>query len=202
MNAMRAVFLDLETTGLDPKIHVVIDAAFKIVDINSGRILDQYQAVIKQDDASWKRHDPVSLQINGYTWELIQTGKDPAVVTQEIIEIFKHHEIVRGNSIFICQNPAFDRIFLSQLVPIHEQEKLLWPYHWLDLASMYWALTVKRHVEEQRSLPETMTLSKNEIAKCYHLPPEEHPHLAINGVDHLMDCYQAVLGVKFHSTAD
>jgi len=199
---MRAVFLDLETTGLDPKSHCVIDIAFKIVDINTDQTLAQYQTVVKQDENAWSSHDPVSLQINGYTWELVQTGKVPSLVEQETIKIFDEFEIVRGKSIFICQNPAFDRIFLSQLISIAKQEKLLWPYHWLDLASMYWALTVKEHVKKHLPLPESMTLSKNEIAKNYNLPPEAHPHLAMNGVDHLIACYEAVLGVHFHAIDD
>lgn len=196
---MRAVFLDLETTGLDPKVHCVIDLAFKIVDINSCQTLAEYQSVVKQNEEAWNRHDPVSLKINGYTWEKVQTGKDPSLVEHEIIDIFNKYEIVRGKSLFICQNPAFDRIFLTQIVSIPKQEQLLWPYHWLDLASMHWALLVKKYAELRLPLPESMTLSKNEIAKYYNLPPEEHPHLAINGVDHLMECYQAVLGVRFHA---
>ncbi len=196
---MRAVFLDLETTGLDPKSHCVIDIAFKIIDISSGQTLAQYQSIVKQNEKAWSTHDPISLQINGYTWELVQTGKDSALVEQEVIDLFKTHEIVRGKSIFICQNPAFDRIFLSQLIPIAKQEQLLWPYHWLDLASMYWALMVKKYSEHNLPFPEAMSLSKNEIAKYYNLSSEAHPHLAINGVDHLIECYQAVLGVKFES---
>lgn len=196
---MRAVFLDLETTGLDPKSHCVIDIAFKIVDISSGQTLAQYQSIVKQNEKAWSTHDPMSLQINGYTWELVQTGKDPSLIEQEVIDLFKAHEIVRGKSIFICQNPAFDRIFLSHLIPIVKQEQLLWPYHWLDLASMYWALMVKKYAELHIPFPEAISLSKNEIAKYYNLPPEAHPHLAINGVDHLIECYQAVLNVKFES---
>lgn len=192
---MLAVFLDIETTGLDPAKHCVVDIAFKVIHLNRGEIIDTYQSIVKQPEKKWKDHDPKSLEINGYTWEIVCTGKDPKTVSEEIIAIFDKHNIRRGNSFFICQNPAFDRVFLTQLIDIPTQEQLLWPYHWLDLASMYWALLVERTRKADKEFPEEMSLSKNEIAHEYGLPPEEHPHRALNGVNHLMECYEAVLGV-------
>lgn len=193
---MLAVFLDLETTGLDPSRHCVIDVAFKVADLHEGEIIDSYQCIVKQPEERWKLHDPKSLEINGYTWEQVCTGKDQDLVSKEIIAIFDKHNIRRGNSVFICQNPAFDRVFLTQLIPIPVQEKLLWPYHWLDLASMHWALLVEHAARNNGTFPKEMTLSKNEIAKQFGLPPETHPHRAMNGVEHLMECYEAVLGVQ------
>ena len=42
-------------------------------------------------------------------------------------------------------------------------------------------------------MKDTVNLSKNTIARHYGMPPEEMPHCAINGVNHLIDCYSAVL---------
>jgi oligoribonuclease len=194
---MRSIFLDSETTGLDPQKHRVIDIAFKIIDVSTGELIASYQSIVKQPYEDWEKHDPISVQINGYTWEKIVTGKTPEVVSQEIIKIFTEAGIQRGKAFFICQNPAFDRGFFTQLIDVYTQEKLNWPYHWLDLASMYWALLVQKHHQGNIRLPETMNLSKNEIAKACNLPPEVEPHLAINGVDHLIQCYSAVLGEHF-----
>ncbi len=194
---MLAIFLDIETTGLDPQVHRTIDLAFKIVDFNSYEIIESYQSVVKQPYDEWQNHDPVSLQINGYTWDIVSLGKDPRVVSQEIIDIFNKYKIIRGNSVFICQNPAFDRVFLTQLIPIPKQEELRWPYHWLDLASMYWALLLEQCNKKNKPFPSNMTLSKNEIAERFGIPPESSPHRAMNGVDHLMTCYEKVLNVKF-----
>lgn len=194
---MLVIFLDIETTGLDPVRNHVIDIAFKIVDHTTGELKATYQSIIKLTEEQWATHDPHSLEINGYTWETVSEGKEAAVAAEEIIGLFHEHGIVRGKAAFLCQNPAFDRVFFSQLISILHQEKMRWPYHWLDLASMYWALTVRKSVDKHEMFPESMILSKNEIAKQWNLPPEPHPHRAINGVNHLIACYQAVLGVSF-----
>lgn len=194
---MYAIFLDIETTGLDPRTNHAIDIAFQVIDHNSGKRVATYKSIIKQPKEAWNQRDPKSIEINGYTWEEVQTGKDPDVVKEEIVEIFEQFDLVRGKAVFICQNPAFDRMFLSQLIPLTIQEKLKWPYHWLDLASMYWALLLEKSHNKGTGFPTQVTLSKNEIAKIYGIPPEEHPHRAINGVNHLIACYQKVLGVHF-----
>lgn len=63
---------------------------------------------------------------------------------------------------------------------------------------MYWALLVGKLARENRPFPETLNLSKNEIARLYHLPPETTPHRAMNGVEHLLLCYKTTLGCYPH----
>jgi hypothetical protein len=60
------------------------------------------------------------------------------------------------------------------------------PYHWLDLASMYF---VQRLVFEQKKQEFSLKLSKNAIAKALSLPIESIPHRAMNGARHLLLCY-------------
>lgn len=194
---MFGIFLDIETTGLDPYKHRAIDIAFIIVDLLTGELKNKFTSLIKHPEDVWNNRDLNSMEINGYSWEQIASGKDPAEVGKEMMKIFTDEGIVRGKAVFICQNPAFDRSFFNQLVDVYTQESLNWPYHWLDLASMYWALTVQKSIEENRPLGQTLNLSKNEIAKKYQLPPEATPHHALNGVIHLIKCYSAVLKVDF-----
>lgn len=194
---MKGIFLDLETTGLDPTQHCPIDIACKVVQLATGEILDQYQTLIRPSQEDWGRRDPSSLAINGYEWEQVSLGKEPFAVAQEIIGLFSRLEIVRGKAVFICQNPAFDRGFFIQLVPVYTQEKLNWPYHWLDLASMYWAIIVKQAQKQGMALDEQTCFSKNSIASHFNLLPELPPHHAMGGVDHLIRCYQAVLDLHW-----
>jgi len=116
------------------------------------------------------------------------------MVAEGIKASFSRNGIKRGNAVFICQNPSFDRIFFSQLIDADVQEKLLWPYHWLDLASMYWADCITKAKSGQSLLPWETGFSKDKIARALRLPPEEKPHRAMNGVDHLLLCYEAVVG--------
>jgi len=190
---MIAVFLDIETTGLDFRLHVPIDFALQGMNLRSNETLGVYQTVIKQSKEAWSHRDPISMEVNGYLWEQVQEGKEVAQVRKEVIDLLSGWGVKRGNAVFICQNPAFDRSFFSQIVPIYIQERLNWPYHWLDLASMYWTVYFKKLKDEGLSVPEWMSLSKNSIANAFQLAPEENPHKAINGVKHLIRCYGSVM---------
>lgn len=191
---MLAVFLDSETTGLDPLVHRLVEIAFKVVDLCSGEQKSCYHAIVCQSMADWEARDEASIAINGFTWERVQSGRTISEVRQEIIAHFRMHQIMRGCAVYICQNPSFDRTFFSQIVDVLTQEQEQWPYHWLDLASMYWALHVKACQMHHLPLPEKMNLSKNAIARQLNLPEEPLPHSALNGVDHLVACYRAVVG--------
>ncbi|MCB1114051.1 MAG: 3'-5' exonuclease [Chlamydiia bacterium] len=192
---MKAIFLDIETTGLDAGRHRPIDIAFKIIDVSKGELVGSYESVVNIGKEAWNRRDLGSVQINGYTWEEVSSGKSPEKVAEEIIEIFQKAGVQRLKSVFVCQNPAFDRGFFTQLIDIYKQENFNWPYHWLDFASMYWALLAKENSKNHKPFPEEINLSKNEIAKRNGLKIEQEPHKAMHGVDHLIECYKTVVGM-------
>jgi oligoribonuclease len=194
---MRAIFLDIETTGLYASRHRPIDIAFKIVDVTAGYHITSYQSIIKPTEEAWERRDPISIEINGFTWEQVCLGREPFLVGKEIIQLFTDLKIERGKAVYICQNPAFDRGFFNQLIEVYTQEGLNWPYHWLDLASMYWAVVVEQSKKSNNPFPEQLSVSKNEIGKQFNLPPELKPHRSMKGVDHLILCYEALFGIKF-----
>lgn len=186
---MLIIFLDTETSGLDPSKHRTLEIAFKIMDASSGRVLQGYDSIVRQTADVWAEADPESLKINGFTWEEQLTGKSEKTIASEIIEDLNLAGIGQNPAVFLCQNPSFDRVFFTQLIHQSLQEEYKWPYHWLDLASMYW---VARWFENPASTKELIEkdLSKNQIANYYGLPPEELPHRAMQGVDHLMACYK------------
>jgi oligoribonuclease len=190
------IFLDTETNGLNAFKHRVLEIAFKIVDLKSGEIKESYHTIIQQPENVWESSDPASLKVNGFTHEKLLLGKKADIAAAEITNILQRNQIRRGEAVFICQNPSFDRIFFSQLVDPDIQESLKWPYHWLDLASMYWAESIRRGKENPRLYPWVTGLSKDKIAAVYHLPNEAQPHQAMNGVDHLLLCYEKVIGFK------
>lgn len=191
---MLGIFLDSEANGLNPHKHKLIEIAFKILDVKTGKLKETFQSIVKIPLEEWKKSDPSSLKVNGFTWEEILQGKDAATLAQEIMALFKKWNIQRGSALFICQNPSFDRAFFSQIIDPDIQEKLGWPYHWLDLASMYWAETIKKGSDGQVAYPWETGVSKDRISEVYKLPPEEKPHRALNGVNHLLLCYQSIVG--------
>lgn len=188
---MYLIFLDTETTGLNPEKHRIIEIAYKVIDSVSKRIVVSYDAVVAQPLEVWSAADPESLKINGFCWEQTLQGKTEQVIASEIENDLNRLELGQKEGIFICQNPSFDRSFFIQLINADVQEHFGWPYHWLDLASMYWAVC---HTHSGPSLTKESDLSKNSIAGNYGIPPEGYPHRAMNGVKHLILCYEAIFG--------
>ncbi|QVL56748.1 MAG: 3'-5' exonuclease [Simkaniaceae bacterium] len=187
---MLGIFLDSETNGLNVRKHRIIELAYKIVDMESGEVMEAFDSPLFIPFEEWKKSDPLSLEINGFSWHDLKDGMEPQKVSDQVKLSFKQCNIQRGKAVFICQNPSFDRAFFSQLIDTDIQEQLNWPYHWLDLASMYWSKCIR----EGKSLPWDTGVSKNKIAAAMGLPPEVDPHKAMNGVDHLILCYEAVVG--------
>jgi DNA polymerase-3 subunit epsilon/oligoribonuclease len=190
------IFLDTETNGLNPFVHRVLEIAFKIVDLTTGTVVDTYGATVKQSHEEWKRSDPASLKVNGFSYDMVKLGTPPDQVATDITNMMQKNRIHRESAVFVCQNPSFDRIFFSQLVSPDIQEQFRWPYYWLDFASMYWAEAMRRGKSADDKLPWKTGFSKDKIASIYNLPPEASPHRAMNGVDHLLLCYSHVIGFK------
>ncbi|MCH1429680.1 MAG: 3'-5' exonuclease [Chlamydiales bacterium] len=190
---MKGIFLDLETNGLDPRQHTPIELAFIIRHLKTGEILEEYETLILPTEKQWELSDPESLKVNGFKLELLERAPSLGQVEKEVCDIFSKHKIARGKAFFICQNPSFDRAFFAQIVPVYKQEKFYWPYHWLDLASMYWGQTAKGYLANPGKEP-LINLSKNFIAQKLGIPPEVSPHKALNGVKHLLSCYEKIIG--------
>lgn len=191
---VSGIFIDIETTGLDPTRHRTLEVACQLIDLTNGQQRGAYHRVVKQPIEVWERSDRVSLSVNGFQWEDLAVGLEESEVADEIIALFKQLQVARGKAFFIAQNPTFDRAYFSQLVPVYRQEQLNFPYHWLDFASMYWALRVQQLRANPALLQDETSLSKDTIAKEYGLPPEPQPHRAMNGVEHLVQCYSRVVG--------
>ncbi|MDP1836649.1 MAG: 3'-5' exonuclease [Chlamydiales bacterium] len=195
---MLGIFLDVESTGLDSTKHRVIEIAFQIYHLPTGskRAVGHYR--VRQPKEVWDKSDPISLEVNGFTWDEVCEGESEQVVAESIKTLFCQLGVERGHAVFICQNPAFDKAFFAQLIDIYVQEKLNWPYHWLDFASMYWTLKTRKILQEGHEWPETFSLSKDSIAEEYQIPKEARPHRAMNGVEHLINCYRHVVGMGDH----
>lgn len=187
---MLLIFLDTETTGLDPLAHRMIEIAFQIIDSSTNKTLITYETIVQQPQEVIDNADPQSLMVNGFDQELILQGKPEPTVAEEIRQIFDSVQLSKKGGVFICQNPSFDRPFFGQLISVKEAQEKKWPYHWLDLASMYWTT----HFTE---ISQESEISKNSIANALGIEKEKEPHRAINGVTHLLACYQ-----KLHQSAE
>ena len=188
---MLGVFLDTETSGLDPFVHVPLELAFVIVDLVSGQELCAFETLFQVSEEAWAARDQTSVSVNGLTFEDVSKGILPSQAMPEIETLFSDYQINNDRAFFICQNPSFDRPFFSKIIPSYRQEMLRFPYHWLDLASMFWAI---QGVKKQKREPFYIRVSKDTIAKALGLAPEATPHRAMNGVRHLLACYKHLVG--------
>ena len=188
---MRGVFLDLETNGLDPFQHSVLEIALSIVDMRSLRSFYTYSTFVRTSEKQFiLASDPQALSVNQILLSDVIEAKEIDDIKDDLVEIFLSYEIEKQNAIFICQNPSFDRMFFDSLFPVELQKDLNLPYHWLDLASMYWMkIAHPRMIEHGKA----SSLSKDNIAIFLGLKPEEKPHRALNGVNHLIECYKKLV---------
>lgn len=190
---MIGIFLDIEANGLDPYTHVPLEIAIRFIDLKSKKNLATLSSKIRPSNEQWQKSDPVSLNVNGMKYEELKEAPTISNVSQKITEQFKALDIKRTRAVFICQNPSFDRAFFSQIISATDQEARKWPYHWLDLASMFWALQSSKIVKDPNTAyPWEIGISKNKIAKFLKLDEEQEPHKALQGVDHLVECYFAL----------
>lgn len=198
---MKGIFLDIETDGLDPDMHQALEVGVSIYELHTMTCICEYSSFIRCSERHWTfGSDPRAFAINGITFEDVKDAKEASEVCSDLAELFLSHEIDKTNSVFICQNPSFDRGFFPQIMPVETQYELELPYHWLDLASMYWikmlvpqkvnGCIITYHPNIRRP-----PMSKDAIAYGLGIPPEEKPHRAINGVNHLIACYKALIEV-------
>lgn len=189
---MKAVFIDIETSGLDPQVHVPLEIALCIVDMHTMECIDSFHTFVCMLE-KWQFDEfscPIALEVNGIKWEDIKDAPHETLVSLHIIEFLEKHGIFKNRSFFLAQNPTLDRIFFLKVVHHVSQEIHNLPYHWLDLASMYW---MKVLVPLMSHSPfKWAPLSKDSIAQELGIPYESKPHRAMNGVNHLLECYKAL----------
>lgn len=188
---MKAVFLDIETNGLDPDLHSALEIGVSIYDLHNMSCLSEYSSFIRCSQRCWLfDSDERALAINKITFDDVKNAREPSEVCGDLSELFLTYDIHKSGSVFICQNPSFDRGFFPQIMSVETQQELELPYHWLDLASMFWSRIVDTN--RDHDMETTVPFSKDAIAEYLNIPLEQKPHRAINGVHHLIACYRAL----------
>lgn len=156
------IFLDTETTGLDPELHDVWELAWAV---NDGEI----EAAIVPH--SIVKADPKALSMNGYYKRVhyVDQGMNVDILVREMLE---------GNTL-VCANPTFDRMMLRKRWGYE-------PYHYrsIDVESM--ALVVFDW-DRPRGLKDVAA----ELRDRKHAVPEPD-HSAAKDVEVLRACYHAL----------
>ena len=100
-----AIFIDLETTGLDPKNHEIIEIAMVPFTYSAdGRIFDVHEAFNRLQEPT-EAISPEITRITGITNEMVAGHK---------IDINKVTEVVEPAALIIAHNAFFDRRFAER----------------------------------------------------------------------------------------
>jgi DNA polymerase III epsilon subunit-like protein len=130
--------IDVETTGLDPDTHEMIDIGAIYID-REGRELGRFFA--RMQPLHPERADAGAQAVNGFSVERWQSlnAVTPAQAARDF-EAF-HKQVARDRKvIFTAFNVWFDQAFVSRWLARHGRSFRDW-YHYqvLDLPSMAWA---------------------------------------------------------------
>lgn len=111
---MKILYYDLETTGLDPKLHAPIQFA-GLLEIN-GELVAEIEYTMKPYPNDLV--DAAALQVNGRTMEEIDTFEDPTTTLGWICERLQKYVNTRDrqDGIFLCgyNNVHFDDEFMRE----------------------------------------------------------------------------------------
>lgn len=157
-------FVDLETTGLDPDTHEIIELAAVKTEVGNGKI-------IILETAEYKVFpnypvDPFVASLNGYNEEEWGMSEDTTYLPDALAGIFN---LMRG-AWHAGSNPKFDESFMKKAA-----SELRWgyprlaSYHLLDVSTMAFPLLVEGKVDRLR---------QESIAKYYDVPGGGHRAMA------------------------
>lgn len=125
------VFVDVETTGLDPFRHEIIEIACLVVDPQTLEVKKGY--LTKAQPEHLETADPVALRKNKFSLEAWENAKPLNQVLEEI------NSLAPGG-MFTGFNVSFDRAFIETAFR-KEGVTSNFDYHWVDVMSLvYWRL--------------------------------------------------------------
>ena len=153
---------DVETTGLDPELHEIVELGVVVVDQKTFRILSIFNT--KVTPGHIETASPKALRINGYReedWE-DAWSLDTAMG--------RYAEETKG-AVFCAHNVTFDWSFISRAFAKTRVECKM-DYHRIDLLTLAWWVLRERGLKK---------FSLRDIAGFLGISPEPMPHRAIHG---------------------
>lgn len=170
-------FLDVETTGLDPQRHELLEVAAYIVGnprSASPRRFDVVHFSLGIDEA---RANPDALKINRYyqRYEDLRLSRMPRLSAAKHVAASLKGVTVVGN------NVAFDLAFLSAFLGEHGHDPRPWHYSTLDL---------KAYVAGRAGMP--YPASTATIAEVAGVPLPDDAHTALADAQWNYDVYKAL----------
>ena len=181
--------VDVETTGLVPGYHEMIDVGIVMTDLE-GNELDRLFLRIMPNHPD--RAQSGAVAVNGFSvgrWNELGFNTQLQAVPK-IVDF--HHRVARNKHVlFVGYNAWFDISFLDHLFRGQGRSwRALYHYFVLDLPSMAWSLGIK-------------DLAGREMAAKLGIEPETtNPleHTGITGAESNVSAYRALLRIKYEKS--
>lgn len=154
---------DVEMTGLDYRIHEIVEIGLIVAEQKTLKILDEWTVKVKPRHI--KTAAAEALKVCGYN----KLDWVNAIGLKEAMEIYSKKT---KNAIFVAQNSFFDWAFLSEAFKDTGVEDHT-DYHRVDLFSIGWS--------RKNELKDLKSFKLSEMCKYFDIPEEPRPHRAING---------------------
>ena len=144
MKKYNLAFIDLETTGLDPEKHEIIEIGALVVKQPELKIIDELDVKVKP--LHIETADPAALRINGYR-------ESEWLFAADLSQALKLLAEKTQNAVMVAQNVTFDWSFLNKAFRATGIVNKM-HYHKLDLISMAYAKLYKDERLERYNLRE------------------------------------------------
>jgi DNA polymerase III epsilon subunit-like protein len=181
-NQWLLAHIDVETTGLLPGYHEMIDIGIVMTDLDGDLLNSLFLRIQPQYP---ERLSPKAFEVNAFDpqrW--IKLGALlPSVAVDSIIAF--HNKVAQDKHVLmVAYNSHFDAAFLDHLFrSAHKTWRELYYYFILDIPSMTWGLGFK-------------DLTSKQIMDYYNIPDEPHvaeQHTGITGAMVNVRIYRALL---------
>lgn len=172
MSEKTLAFLDIETTGLSPNDHEVLEVAYVLDHVGGAYTEDYFSLPIYEH-----RADPQALKVNRY-WErrddLMQVELSPFAAAAKLKRNLE-------DCIIVGANPAFDTAFLGHFLWQHCITPP-WYYRSVDINTL--AAGWLKH---------PLPLSTAEVAQAFEVPLSDDQHTALADARWNRAAYKAII---------
>lgn len=179
----QKLFIDLETTGLEPDEGACILSVGAVT--SDGH---EFYGVVKPTEMQWKLASPDALKLNGFTWEQLEKeGRPLSEVAGEFVQWLADH--CTSDTVYVGMNPSFD-------------QKFMFVFFYNELAfvdvNLSKAVDVRRmymNGEDLRLVPRLSRRSGENISRALGVTPEDSIHNALEGAKVVMRNYDALIKI-------
>mgnify|MGYP001561989158 CR=1 FL=1 len=165
---------DIETTGLDPMVHEIIEIGLLVVHQETFKVMDRLDLKVRPEHIETAQSE--ALKVNGY----LKEDWGGAISLKEAMMLFG--EKTRG-TVFCAHNVTFDWSFICEAFRRTRVENEL-DYHRIDLFTLAWAKLRKEGLEH---------FTMNAVAKYLGIPEETSPHRAMGGATVACEVYKKLM---------